>query len=104
VERSKKYSIFSFIGGINMGLIKQAFAATKEQFSELLRAGAGSLGSVLADKFKVIIECPNMGDNILMMKKTSPTGRIPKDSAIVVQPSQMAVIVDSGRVVDATAE
>jgi len=87
-----------------MGLIKQAIAATKEQVNELLRAGTGSLSSVLADKFKVVIECQNMGDNILMMKKTSPTGRIPKDSAIVVQPSQMAVIVDSGRVVDATAE
>lgn len=87
-----------------MGLIKQAIAGTKEQFNELLKAGTGSISSVLADKFKVIIECPNMHDNILMMKKTSQTGRIPRDSAIVVQPSQMAVIVDSGRVVDATAE
>ena len=87
-----------------MGLIKQAIGATKEQFKELLKAGTGSLSSVLSDKFKVVIECQNMGDNILMMKKTSPTGRIPRESAIVVQPSQMAVIVDSGRVVDATAE
>ena len=87
-----------------MGLIKQAIAGTKDQFSELLKAGTGSLSSVLSDKFKVVIECQNMADNILMMKKTSSTGRIPRESAIVVQPSQMAVIVDGGRVVDATAE
>ena len=87
-----------------MGLLKQAIAGTKEQFNELLKAGTGSLGSILSDKFKVVIECQNMGDNILMMKKSSQTGRIPRESAIVVQPSQMAVIVDSGRVVDATAE
>ncbi|HOQ37225.1 MAG TPA: SPFH domain-containing protein [Acetivibrio sp.] len=87
-----------------MGLIKQAIAGTKEQFNELLKAGTGSLKSVLSDKFKAVIECPDMGNNILMMKKTSQTGRIPRESAIVVQPTQMAVIVDSGRVVDATAE
>lgn len=83
-----------------MGLIKMAAAHGKD----VLQGGLGAIDSVLSDKFKRVIRCDNLGDNILMMQKTTETGRIPKDSAIVVQPGQMAVIVDSGRVADAVTD
>lgn len=83
-----------------MGLIKIA----AEHGNDLLQGGFKAINSVLGDKFKSVIRCDQLSDNILMMRKTSETGRIPKDSAVVVQTGQMAVIVDSGRVVDAVAE
>lgn len=83
-----------------MGLIKMAQA----QGRDVLQGGLGAINSVLGDKFKSVIQCSNLSDNILMMQKTTETGRIPKDSAIVVQTGQMAVIVDSGRVADAVTD
>lgn len=83
-----------------MGLIK----ITGEHGKDVMRGGLSAINSVLRDKFKSVIRCDNLSDNILMMQKTTETGRIPKDSAVVVQTGQMAVIVDSGRVVDAVAD
>lgn len=63
-----------------------------------------SISGTIRDSYKDVIECPNMGNNILMMKKTTESGRISRKSIILVQPAQMVVIIDSGRVIDATAE
>lgn len=76
-----------------MGLIKEIFTAGKD-----------SVGGVLKDQWKDIIRCQDMGDNILMMKKTSASGVISNGSVIQVDPGQCAIIIDSGQVVDATAE
>lgn len=82
-----------------MGLINIAAG----QGREILQSGLAAINSVLGDKFKSVIRCDHLSDNILMMQKSTETGRIPKDSAIVVQTGQMAVIVDSGQVADAVA-
>lgn len=70
----------------------------------LIKATVGAIGGTFKDQWKDYISCPDMGNDILMMKKTTSTGQISKDSRIVVAPGQVAVIYDSGNVVDATAE
>lgn len=84
-----------------MGLIKKMVA---NHGKDVIHGGLDAINSVLSDKFKSVIRCDNLSDNILMMQKTTETGRIPKDSAIVVQTGQMAVIIDSGRVADAVTD
>ena len=69
----------------------------------LIDAAKGAIFGTLKDQWKDVIKCDDMSNNILMMRKTSPSGRITKKSAIIVQPGQVAVIVSSGSVVDATA-
>lgn len=81
-----------------MGLIRQ-----EPESNNVFKAAGSAIKGVFKDAYKDIIECQDMGDNILMMRKSTSTGRISRNSAIIVQPSQMAVIIDSGRVVDATA-
>ena len=70
----------------------------------LIKAAVNAVGSALGDQWKDYIKCEDLGNDILMKKVSTPTGVISKDSAIQVAPGQMAVIFDSGRVVDATAE
>lgn len=72
-----------------MGLIKVAFSA---------------VGGTVEEQCKDLIKCEDMENDILMVKKTTSTGRISKGSRIMVGPSQVAVIYDSGRILDATAE
>ena len=72
-----------------MGLIKAATAAVK---------------STLHDQWKDYIKCEDLGNDILMKKVSTPNGIISKDSAIQVSPGQIAVIFESGKIVDATAE
>lgn len=70
----------------------------------LIKAIGSSIGGVLKDTWQDLIRCENMGMDTLMVKCTTKTGIISKDSRIIVAPSQVAVIYDSGAVVDATAE
>ena len=72
-----------------MGLIKAATAAVK---------------STLHDQWKDYIKCEDLGNDILMKRVSTPNGIISKDSAIQVSPGQIAVIFESGKIVDATAE
>ena len=76
-----------------MGLIKQIIDTAK-----------GAAKSTVDDQFKEAIRCEDMGNDILMMKKTTPTGVITSGSTIIVAPGQCAIIYDNGRVIDATAE
>ena len=80
-----------------MGLIKQVFDTVKG-------AAGSAIKGTLEDQFKEAIRCEDMGNNILMVKKTTPTGVITSDSTIIVAPGQCAIIYDNGRVIDATAE
>ncbi|MBD5465293.1 MAG: hypothetical protein HDR22_05670 [Lachnospiraceae bacterium] len=82
-----------------MGLIRR-----EAESNNIFKAAESSIKGVLKDSYKDVIECQDMGNHILMMRKSTSTGRISRASAIIVQPSQMAVIMDSGRVVDATME
>lgn len=70
----------------------------------LLKAAAGAVESTFADQWKEAIRCEDMGNDILMMKKTTSNGVISNGSTIIVAPDQCAVIYDNGRILDATAE
>lgn len=70
----------------------------------LIKATVSAVGSTLGDQWKEYIKCEDLGQDILMRKVTTANGIISKDSAIQVAPGQIAVIFDSGRIVDATAE
>ena len=70
----------------------------------LIKAAATAVGSTLHDQWKEYIKCDDLGNDILMKKVTTPNGIISKDSAIQVSPGQIAVIFQSGKILDATAE
>lgn len=70
----------------------------------LIKAAAGAIGSTFGDQWKEAIRCPEMGNEILMMKRTTDSGVISNKSTIIVGPGQVAIIYDNGRIVDATAE
>ena len=80
-----------------MGLIKQAL-------DSVLNTGKSAIKGTLEDQYKEAIRCPNMSNDLLMKAVTSPTGVISNGSIVVVDPGQCAVVVDNGRVIDATAE
>lgn len=70
----------------------------------LIKAAVGAIGGTLQDQWKEAIRCEDMGNDILMMKKTTPTGVITNKSTIIVGPGQCAIIYDNGKILDATAE
>ena len=70
----------------------------------LIKAAVGAIGSTLHDQWKEAIRCEDLGNDILMKKKTTPTGVITNKSTIIVAPGQCAIIYDNGKVIDATAE
>ncbi len=70
----------------------------------LIKAAVGAIGSTLGDQWEDLIKCEDMDENTLMMKKTTKSGQISKGSRIIVAPGQVAVIYDSGSILDATAE
>ena len=70
----------------------------------LIKAAASAIGGTLQDQWKEAIRCDDMTNDILMMKRTTPTGVISNKSTIIVGPGQIAIIYDNGRIVDATAE
>lgn len=70
----------------------------------LIKAAVDSVKSTLHDQWKDYIKCEDLGNDILMKKVSTPNGIISKDSAIQVAPGQIAVIFQSGQILDATAE
>ncbi len=70
----------------------------------LIKAITGSIGGTLKDQWLDLIRCDNMDMDTLMVKQTTKSGQISKSSRILVAPGQVAVIYDSGSVLDATAE
>ena len=70
----------------------------------LIKAIAGSISGTLRDQWLDLIKCDNMDMDTLMVKQTTKTGQISKGSRIIVAPGQVAVIYDSGSILDATAE
>ena len=70
----------------------------------LIRAAKDAIGSTLHDQWKEYIKCDDLENDVLMKKVTTPNGIISKDSAIQVAPGQIAVIFQSGKILDATAE
>ena len=70
----------------------------------LIKAAIEAIGGTFGDQWKDLISCEDMGNDVLMVKKTTSNGQISKDSRIIVAPGQIAVIYDSGSILDATAE
>lgn len=70
----------------------------------LIKSAIKAIGSELHDQWKDFITCEDMDMNTLMVKKTTDNGVISKNSAIMVSPGQIAVIFESGKILDATAE
>ena len=70
----------------------------------LIKSTIGAIGGTLESQWQDLIKCEDMGNDILMVKKTTSSGQISKGSRIMVGPSQVAVIYDSGIILDATAE
>lgn len=70
----------------------------------LIKAAKEAIKGTLADQWKEAIRCEDMNNEILMVKKSTPTGVISNKSSIIVAPGQCAVIYDNGKVIDATAE
>ncbi len=70
----------------------------------LIKAITGSIGGTLRDQWLDLIKCDDMDMETLMVKQTTKSGQISKNSRILVAPGQVAVIYDSGMVLDATAE
>lgn len=72
-----------------MGLIKSAFT---------------SINSTLHDQWEEYITCDSLDNDTLVVKKTTKNGVISNKSRIQVAPGQVALIFDSGKILDATAE
>ena len=70
----------------------------------LFKIAKDSIGSTMQDQWKEVIRCDDMGNDTLMVKKTTETGVITNKSTIIVAPGQCAIVYDNGRVIDATAE
>lgn len=70
----------------------------------LIKAAIQAIGGELHDQWKDFIKCEDMDMNTLMVRKSTDNGVITKNSAIMVSPGQIAVIFESGKILDATAE
>ena len=70
----------------------------------LIKAAVSSAVGTLQDQWKDFIKCESLDNDTLMVRVTTPNGIISKKSAIMVAPGQVAVIFQSGKILDATAE
>lgn len=70
----------------------------------VIKAGVDAISYNLKDQWKDLIECENMPNDLLMIRKTTETGIITNGSVIRVMPSQCAVICQNGQIVDLIAE
>lgn len=70
----------------------------------LIKAATSAINSTLQDQWRDVIRCEDLGNDILMVKKSTPSGIITNKSTIIVKPGQCAVIYDNGKILDATAE
>ena len=70
----------------------------------LIKAAVGAIGSTLGDQWEDYVTCDSMDSNTLVVKKTTPSKQISNRSRIQVNPGQVAIIFDSGKILDATAE
>ena len=70
----------------------------------LIKSAISSIGGTLHEQWEDYITCDELDNNTLMVKKTTKTGQISAKSRIEVKPGQCAIIMDSGKILDATAE
>ena len=70
----------------------------------LIKAAINAIGSTMHEQWKEVISCENMNNDLLMKKVTTDSGVISKKSLIRVTPGQCAIIIQNGKVLDASAE
>ena len=70
----------------------------------LIKSALTSVNSTLHDQWEEYITCDSLDTNTLVVKKTTENGIISNKSRIQVAPGQVALIFDSGKILDATAE
>ena len=70
----------------------------------LFKAIGDAIGSTIGDQFLTTINCEDMGNDLLMVKKTNPDGILAKKSRIIVAPGQAMALYDNGKILGATAE
>ncbi len=70
----------------------------------LIKSAISSIGGTLHEQWEDYIKCDELNNETLMVKKTTKTGQISAKSRIQVNPGQCAIIMDSGQILDATAE
>lgn len=70
----------------------------------LIKSAISSIGGTLHEQWEDYIKCDELNNDTLMVKKTTKTGQISAKSRIQVNPGQCAIIMDSGQILDATAE
>lgn len=70
----------------------------------LIKAAVVAASSTLHDQWKEYIKCDDLGNDVLLKRVSTPNGIISKNSAIQVNPGQVAVIFENGKILDATAE
>ena len=70
----------------------------------LIKAALSTLSGTLSDQWEDYVKCDSLDDETLMVKKTTKSGQISAKSRIQVNPGQCAIILDSGKILDATAE
>lgn len=70
----------------------------------LIKATFNAVGGTLGDSFLDYIKCDSLDNNVLVEKVTTKNGVLSNKSRIQVSPGQVALIFDSGKIVDATAE
>lgn len=70
----------------------------------LIKNALDSIKDVLTEQYKTAVDCGDLGNHILMIKKTNPNGIFRNGSKIIVNPGQLAVLIDNGKVLDACAE
>lgn len=70
----------------------------------LIKAAASAIGGTLGDQWEDYITCNELNSDVLIVKKTTKTGQISAKSRIQVNPGQAIIVVDSGRILDISAE
>lgn len=70
----------------------------------LIKAAAGAIGSTLSDQWEDFIKADSLSNDVLVERKTTKSGQISAKSRIEVAPGQVAIIFDTGKIVDMTAE
>lgn len=70
----------------------------------LIKAAVSAIGGTLGDQWEDYITCNELSSDVLIVKKTTKTGQISAKSRIQVNPGQAIIVVDSGRILDISAE
>ena len=70
----------------------------------LIKSAISAIGGTLHEQWEDYIKCDELDNDTLIVKKTTENGQISAKSRIQVGPGQCALIMDSGKILDATAE